>query len=216
MCRSMRRPRFFATSGNPSQNRRLAMPPLRARPLPPGAEIMQVPTAHVVQPEVVRAAVHAAGARMEYWRGGSGPAVLLTHASTADPDWHAPWLRVLAGRFRVFAPYPWGEEDQPLALRLQHFLDGLGLERVGVITDQTHAAEVLWLALAEPERIERIVIVLPEHPDPECLAWLPPDRIERSRQPVLVMRLAALGAAAPTLPAEAAMDRMLSFLAGDG
>jgi pimeloyl-ACP methyl ester carboxylesterase len=181
---------------------------------------MHAHTAQVVQPEIVRAAVHAAGTQMDYRRGGSGPAVLLAHASAADPDEHARWLRVLAGRFRVFAPYPLGDQgeggDQPLALRLRHFLDGLGLERVAVVADPSSTAEVLWLTLAEPQRIERVVIVLPEHPDPKCQAWLPPDRIERSRQPVLTMRLAVSGMAAPTLPANAAVDRMLSFLAGDG
>jgi pimeloyl-ACP methyl ester carboxylesterase len=180
---------------------------------------MHAHTVQVVQPEIVRAAVHAAGTQMEYWRGGSGPAVLLAHASAADPDEHERWLRVLAGRFRVFAPYPvrdHGESgDQPLALRLRHFLDGLGLERVAVVADRSSAAEVLWLTLAEPDRIERIVVLLPEHPDRKCPAWLPPDRIERSRQPVLLMRLAVPRATAPTLPAEAAIDRMLSFLAGD-
>jgi pimeloyl-ACP methyl ester carboxylesterase len=175
--------------------------------------------AQVVQPEIVRAAVHVAGRRMVYWRGGSGPAVLLAHASAADAGEAAAWLCALAGRLRVFAPYP-GEsqrdEGEPsLALRLRHFLEGVGLERVSVIADHASAAEVLWLALAEPERIERIAIVLPEHPDAKCSAWVPPDRFERSRQPLLVIRTALAGAAASPRPSETALLRMVSFLAGD-
>jgi pimeloyl-ACP methyl ester carboxylesterase len=179
---------------------------------------MHVHPAQVVQPPIVRAAVHAAGTRMGYWRGGSGPAVLLVHAWAADADEHAPWLRALAARLRLFAPYPAVSEsdegEQSLSLRLRHFLDGVGLERVSVIADQASAAEVLWLALAEPERIARIALVLPEHADATCPDWLPPDRLERSRQPVLVMRTALAGAAAS--PSDTALHRLVSFLAGDG
>jgi pimeloyl-ACP methyl ester carboxylesterase len=173
----------------------------------------------VVEPEIVGASVHTAGTRMAYRRGGSGRAVLLARSSAADPAEHARWLRLLAGRFRVFATDQLMNQgdggDQPRALRLRRFLDGLGLERAAVVADPSSAAELLGLTLAEPDRVERIVIVLPVHSDPKCQAWLPPGRIERSPL-VLLMRLAVPGAAAPTLPAEAAMDRMLSFLAGDG
>jgi hypothetical protein len=78
------------------------------------------------------------------------------------------------------------------------------------------AAELLRLALSEPERIERIVIMLPGHSDPLCPEGLPLDQLEQSRQPILIVHMSLPDRSSTSAAPVAECDRMLRFLSGDG
>jgi hypothetical protein len=181
---------------------------------------MPTRTAQIDPPEIVRATVHVGTLRMDYWRAGRGSPVLLLRASGAVVDPHAPWLSALTRRFSLLAPISlFGTEaEAPLSItmRLRSFLDGLGLERVAAIADVDTAAELLRLALSEPERIERIVIMLPGHSDPLCPEGLPLDQLEQSRQPILIVHMSLPDRSSTSAAPVAECDRMLRFLSGDG
>jgi pimeloyl-ACP methyl ester carboxylesterase len=177
-------------------------------------------TAQVDPLETVRATVHAGRIRMDYWHAGRGsPLLLLRGRDDGEAAPRTPWLSTLTRSFRVLAPdllASTGAEARPaVATCLRGFLDGLGLERVAVVTDGSTAAEVLWLALSEPERVDRIVIVIPEDADPECPDGLAAERFEQSRQPILIVRMNPPDAPASAAYAAAEQERMLHFLSGD-
>jgi pimeloyl-ACP methyl ester carboxylesterase len=169
-------------------------------------------------PEIVLATVHAGGEEMHYGRLGTGPSLLLVMPEAADSGYRARLVEALSKRFRVYVPPSpgCGEGGAPAALLLQRFLDGLGLERVCVVADASCAAEVLWLAQTDPERIERVALVLPEAADPTIPATLPVLGNEPNGSAMLLVRLGFPRASAPTHRTEYALHRMINYLAGGG
>jgi pimeloyl-ACP methyl ester carboxylesterase len=172
-----------------------------------------------VAAHAVTATVHAGGTLMQYWRGGAGPAVLLVQGRVVDFEHHDRWRSVLATRFRLYAPAPvppgGAGADEPLGLLLQRFLEGIGLRRVAIVADGETAGEALWLALLEPERIERILIILPGSPDPEAPAALLSELVVQRRLPVLAVRMMVPAADTEAACKSPGMARALSFLAGE-
>lgn len=97
-----------------------------------------------------------------YRRAGRGhPVVVL-----GDARWDAadPILAALARHFLVVVPafdLPRQRESRPrFAARLSSFLDGLGLASVALVADERFGAAALGAAMAEPDRIEQVAIVL--------------------------------------------------------
>jgi pimeloyl-ACP methyl ester carboxylesterase len=160
-----------------------------------------------------RAAVHVGTLRLEYWRAGDGPPVLLLQEEAVAPDQLTAWVTALAAKFRVVAPDPAGIQAAtglPPADRLRGFLDGLGLERAHVVTHSALAAEVVRLALSEPDRIACVVILLGPGPVADGVDALLADRFAANGQRLLVVRPGGgNGVHSETL------ELVLRFLSGD-
>lgn len=110
--------------------------------------------------ETTRAWVHCGARQLAYARAGSGPTlVLLTEWSSELP---LPKLfEELSASFRVILPELAGVPRCPDAkgCGVGDLLDTLGLHSASLVADPSYAAEALQLALAEPERIERVVML---------------------------------------------------------
>src|SRR6185369_3169354 len=110
--------------------------------------------------DTVRAWVHCGARQLAYARAGTGPTlVLLT-------DWNGevPLPRLfeeLATSFRVILPELANVPRCPEATGcgVGDVLDTLGLHSASLVADPAYAADALQLALAEPERIERVVML---------------------------------------------------------
>ncbi len=131
--------------------------------------------------------MRAGTATTEYTRSGTGPTVVLLAPSGLD---HPVWSAITGAatrRLRVIAPdrFP---SDQRFASWLRSFLDGLGLARVSLVAEAEIGIRVIGFALAQPERIQRLVVLtdsdehdtppgrlagsLPEYPHPLLfLSW---------------------------------------------
>ena len=101
---------------------------------------------------------------------GSGPSVVLLHGLDGSWRWWTPTLRRLAPHFRCFAldfnPFDrWRERSRVGLTRAAAFvaawLDALGLGRVQLLAHSMGGYSACQLAIAHPERIERLVLVAP-------------------------------------------------------
>jgi pimeloyl-ACP methyl ester carboxylesterase len=109
--------------------------------------------------------VHGATAT-PYWRAGNGSALLML---LYDGALAVTFLRALADHFRVIAPElpphrataRIQEQARPeAAIWLTGFVDGLGLRRFSVLADCCWWVGLGGLALREPGRIDRVVLLL--------------------------------------------------------
>jgi hypothetical protein len=109
--------------------------------------------------------IHGATAT-PYWRAGYGSALLML---LYDEALAVTFLRALADHFRVIAPElppdrvtaRIREQARPeTGMWLTGFVDGLGLRRFSVLADCCWWAELGGLALREPGRIDRVVLLL--------------------------------------------------------
>ncbi len=117
--------------------------------------------------------VVAAGVRTNYHDVGSGGPVLLIHGSGPGVSAWANWrlnLPVLAKRFRVVAPDMLGfgytdpapDHRYDLDVWTAHLvglLDELGLDRISVVGNSFGGALALSLAVRDPDRVERLVLM---------------------------------------------------------
>jgi len=136
-------------------------------------------------------------AEIAYRSVGAGPPLLLVHGWPFSSASFRGLARRLCGRFRCVLPdtpglgetrwrddTPFGFADQVKALRA--FVDRLGLDRYALVGHDTGGTLARLLALSDPERAGRLVVMnteMPGHRPP----WIP-----------LYQRLAALPLAAPT------------------
>ena len=106
---------------------------------------------------------------MFYYDRGSGPALLLIHGMFGDHlDWE-PVLESLAERRRVIAvDLPgFGDSAKPdidysastFTQQIVKLLDELGIERIAVAGNSFGGQIAMALALAHPERVEKLVLV---------------------------------------------------------
>jgi 2-hydroxymuconate-semialdehyde hydrolase len=117
--------------------------------------------------------VTAMGVETFFHDAGEGPPLLLLHGSGPGVSAWSNWRPVypeLSRRFRVIAPdqvgfnrsQPPGEVRYGRALWTDHalaLLDELGVERCSVIGNSMGGAIALSMAVARPERIDRIVVM---------------------------------------------------------
>jgi pimeloyl-ACP methyl ester carboxylesterase len=110
-----------------------------------------------------RATVYAGPSATDYVRAGNGATVLLLTRQHAEH----PLFAALASAFRVIAPelprHVAGLDGAacsapPFASWLRDFLDGLGIQRVSVVADELFALDALRFCLAEPTRVDCLVI----------------------------------------------------------
>jgi pimeloyl-ACP methyl ester carboxylesterase len=109
-----------------------------------------------------------AGVRTHVLRGGRGAPLLVLPPEFATNRWF-PYHDALASRFQVFAPdhLGFGESERPewlegiddLVFHYVDVLDTLGLERVSIIGTSFGGWVAAELAVAHPERVERLVLV---------------------------------------------------------
>ena len=108
------------------------------------------------------------GADIAYDEAGSGHPLLLVHAGIADRHMWDPVWEPLAERFRVIRPDLRGFGESPVAMdaftnwhdlaRLLRALDAVPAHVIGV---SLGGSASLDLALAEPYKVERLVLVAP-------------------------------------------------------
>lgn len=117
--------------------------------------------------------IDAAGVRTNLHDVGDGPPVLLLHGSGPGVSAFANWrlaIPALGAKFRVIAPDIVGfgftqrpaNEQYSVELWLDHIvavLDALGLTRVSVIGNSFGGAVALRLAIAEPTRVDRLILM---------------------------------------------------------
>ena len=123
-------------------------------------------------PEVGRS-VRTGDLVTNYHDVGEGPPVLLLHGSgpgvSAWANWRLPVER-LAPRFRLLAPdlagfgYTEVPEGTPFTRQVWldqvvAFLDALGLDRVSVVGNSFGGSMALALAIAHPDRVDRLVLM---------------------------------------------------------
>jgi 2-hydroxymuconate-semialdehyde hydrolase len=128
------------------------------------------PTA--TNPEVASSLV-AAGIRTNCHDLGSGPAVLLLHGSGPGVSAFANWRLVmpeLSRKFRVVAPdlVGFGFSDRPAGIRYDMktwvdqalgVLDALKIDKAHLVGNSFGGALALALAIRQPKRIERLVLM---------------------------------------------------------
>jgi pimeloyl-ACP methyl ester carboxylesterase len=115
--------------------------------------------------------VEVDGVEVHYEEAGAGPALLFLHGLGASGFAFRKNVPELAGRFRVIAPdlpgFGFSGRDAPdlsmtaLAGYAAGLLDALGVDRVSVVGHSMGGDIALRLALAEPARVERLVLVAP-------------------------------------------------------
>lgn len=103
-------------------------------------------------------------------RGGRGRPLLVLHPEFAAGLW-PPYLDALAARFHVIAPdHPgfgatarpeWLDGVDDVVLHYVDLLDTLALQNVSVVGTSLGGWIALALAIAHPERIERLVLAAP-------------------------------------------------------
>jgi pimeloyl-ACP methyl ester carboxylesterase len=122
-------------------------------------------------------------ARLAYRRFGSGPALLLVHGFPLSGFTWRKVLPALAERHTCFVPdLPgMGESEWTDATdfsfpgqgrTLKAFADGLGLGRFSVLAQDTGGTFARYMALEDPARVEKLVLInteMPGHRPP----WIP-------------------------------------------
>jgi pimeloyl-ACP methyl ester carboxylesterase len=140
---------------------------------------------------------------MRYRCAGAGRPILVLRSS-AEP--HALWIELddaLVARFRVLTPdVPCAEID--VAFWMRHFLEGVGLERVTVIADDSLCIAALEMALLNADQIERMVLVPAGHASETGLDGTLATSLAGIAVPLLVVRRG--------LPAQEAVPLLMQFL----
>jgi pimeloyl-ACP methyl ester carboxylesterase len=122
-------------------------------------------------------------ARVAYRRFGNGPALLLVHGFPLSGFTWRKVLPALAERYTCYVPDVPGMGDTEWTdatdfsfpgqgRTLKAFVDGLGLERFSVLAQDTGGTFARYLALEDPARVEKLVLVnteMPGHRPP----WIP-------------------------------------------
>lgn len=109
------------------------------------------------------------GIRVRVLEAGEGPPILFIHGLPASGSIWAPLAAGVRGHRCVVLDRPGCGLSEPLPQVPSEpagamvdvqvaVLDALGIERIDVVGNSFGGASVLWLALARPERIDRIVL----------------------------------------------------------
>jgi pimeloyl-ACP methyl ester carboxylesterase len=113
---------------------------------------------------------------IHYRAAGSGPAILLAHINQQSSALYMELMRVLAPELRAIAidypshghsdPIDWQPSIHTYARCALEVMDAFGIERAAALGEAVGAAVATELAVAFPERIERVVLVnCPFYPD---------------------------------------------------
>ena len=184
------------------------------------------PLAQISLPAIAGAAeavVQAGGIETPYRRAGHGAKVLLLASGEAGDGVDQLLFNSLAGTFRVFAPVIGIGADSivdsnarqaGLCSWLRDLIDGLGLIQPSIVADGgTFGMAALSLALTDPDRVDRVVVIC--HTLADCMVPLDlyNDALQGTGHPVLGLRLDSEAGTAVCPPF--LIDKMLSFLAAE-
>ncbi len=125
----------------------------------------------------------AGAARLAYRRFGSGPPLLLVHGFPLSGFTWRKVLPALAEHFTCVVPDLPGMGDSEWTdatdfsfpgqgRTLKAFVDGLGLDRFSVLAQDTGGTFARYLALEDPRRVDKLVLInteMPGHRPP----WIP-------------------------------------------
>ncbi len=115
----------------------------------------------------------AKGVKIHYHEAGTGPVLIMVPGTGAGASaWSQNRYNIeeLSRHFRVilYNPPPVGESDKTLesdaprnafyANILTDFMDELGIEKAHFCGGSPGAAQVIWLALNQPERVDRLIL----------------------------------------------------------
>ena len=109
------------------------------------------------------------GRKMHFWKGGSGPALLLLHAAWGDAEmsWSRVWDQ-LAQSYTVIAPdLPgFGQSEKlstptlsGMATMLKELLDALHLDRATVVGNSFGAGVAIKFENDHPQMVSQLVLV---------------------------------------------------------
>jgi 4,5:9,10-diseco-3-hydroxy-5,9,17-trioxoandrosta-1(10),2-diene-4-oate hydrolase len=116
------------------------------------------------------------GLKIHYHEAGRGPAVLFLHGSgpgaSGWSNFRRNYAEIAAAGFRALVPDSLGfgysskpeNQDYTLAFHvgaLRRLLDSLGIERCTVVGNSMGGAQAIQMALDEPARVERLILMAP-------------------------------------------------------
>ena len=117
--------------------------------------------------------------QIHYRTAGEGPPLLFLHLTTASSDGLLDVMPILATRYKVIAmdrfghggsdPLPEVVSVEVLTRAVANFLDALGVDRTSIVAHSTGAYEAVELAIAHPQRVEKLVLVRITDWDPDEL-----------------------------------------------
>ena len=107
---------------------------------------------------------------IHYRSAGTGESLLLIHNATGSSIYFADALPILAQRYHAIAMdlFGHGDSDHPpekyssvvdAAAGVVHFLDALDVGRTGIVGLHTGAGIAAEVAIAYPQRVERLVLM---------------------------------------------------------
>ena len=137
------------------------------------------------------------GARMRYFRSGSGPALVLVHGLLGYSfSWRfaMPALSPLATVYAIdmlgtgFSDHPVGLDCslRASAGRLLRFLDAVGVTTCDLMGSSYGGAVVMMAAARAPDRIRRLILAAPVNPWSGRGNWLTPILTNRIVAPLIV------------------------------
>lgn len=161
----------------------------------------------------VVAVLQTGATETSYHRAGVGPPVLLLYAAALADPLGAALFAALATEFRVIAPVlPPGvgvAGGVAVSRWLRDLIDGLGLERPGVIADAWFAGPLLGFVLMDRARVGGVAAVCRDHVDPHHDGAVE-DELARSAHRLMVVLVDA--ARAPAAAAAEAAAQLVPFL----
>jgi pimeloyl-ACP methyl ester carboxylesterase len=109
------------------------------------------------------------GYRIHYLEAGLGDPVILLHGTGGEGSRWMPTIKGLASSFRIISPdqIGFGQSDKPLTAYhsgvfagfLAGFMKAIGVPRATLIGQSMGAGVALYLAVHNPEMVERLVLV---------------------------------------------------------
>lgn len=125
---------------------------------------------------IERGLVRTHTGHIHYRAAGSGPPILLAHINQQSSALYLELLHALAPRMRAVAidypshgssdPIDWQPSINTYARCAIEVMDALGIQRMAALGEAVGASVATELAVAFPERIERVVLVnCPFYPD---------------------------------------------------
>jgi hypothetical protein len=105
-----------------------------------------------------RASVYIAGRETGYRHAGRGRPVLIL---SGDDSIHGRLAAALSSVARVIVPERIeGDDSTSTVSWIRGLLDGLGLERAGLVADKANGLVAITLALADPFRVDRVALLV--------------------------------------------------------
>jgi hypothetical protein len=115
---------------------------------------------------MVDAVVQTGAVETRYRRVGHGPQVLVL-ATAPEPEWMTRAIEPLSQRFRLFVPEapawvaeaPWPAGSSAASDWLRGLIDGLGLDRPGVVASSEMTGMLTRFVHTDADRLDRVAVI---------------------------------------------------------